>query len=151
MSLDGRTDGGKHTQYVSKYIVFLHASYSPAGRLSLQFQIHVVTKQPIFRNWICRTAPSSLTENIIYIKNGTSQICHRWANCSGTIFGLMMLKSSVLLLAGINLWLPHYQKHMVNTNTKLYVQSNTTYDVVMSITGNRFRSYWPSSDQLQKS
>jgi len=103
MSLDGRTDGGKHTQYVSKYIVFLHASYIPEDRISLQLYVYRITKQMIFKNWIFGTVPSSLTENIVYIKTGTCQICNRRANRSGAIFGFMMMKSSVLLLAGINL------------------------------------------------
>jgi len=50
MSLDGRTDGGKHTQYVSKYIVFQHASYIPAGRISLKLHVYKVTKQTFFKN-----------------------------------------------------------------------------------------------------
>ena len=41
--------------------------------------------------------------------------------------------------------------HVFSTNTNLYVQSNTTYDVIVFITGNRFRSYWPLSGQLTKS
>jgi len=49
MSLDGRTDGGKHAQYVSKYIVFLHASYIPEDRISLQLYVYRITKQMIFK------------------------------------------------------------------------------------------------------
>ena len=50
MSLDGRTDGGKHAQYVSKYIVFLHASYIPADRILLRLYVYRITKQMIFKN-----------------------------------------------------------------------------------------------------